>query len=77
MIPEFQNDHWMRQQAPKRVHFCAGRFCPGYHWPASNTPHPTSCAIERLNSAENLREAYDSRRAHGRDVSAFSAKEQI
>lgn len=50
------------------VHFCAGDYCPGYHWPASNTPHPTSCAQERLNSADNLREAAASRRAHGRAV---------
>lgn len=50
------------------VYFCSGQFCPGYHWPASNTPHPTSCAIERLNSEQNLREAAASRRAHGRSV---------
>lgn len=49
------------------TYFCAGRYCPGYHWPASNTPHPTSCAIERLNSADNLRLAAEQQRAHGRE----------
>lgn len=28
---------------------CAGDFCPGLGWPASNTPHPTSCVLEHLN----------------------------
>ena len=55
--------------APRSVYFCAGKFCPGYHWPASNFGHPTSCAIERLNSVENLAYAARSRRDHGRDVS--------
>ena len=25
---------------------CAGKFCPGLRWKASNTPHPSSCAID-------------------------------
>ena len=25
------------------LHKCAGRFCPGYEWPASRYPHPLSC----------------------------------
>ncbi len=28
---------------------CSGEFCPGLGWPASNTPHPTSCVHEHLN----------------------------
>lgn len=51
------------------VYFCAGEFCPGYHWPASNTPHPTSCAIIGLNSGAALDEAAERRRQHGREVS--------
>ncbi len=62
---------WQTDSSGRRVpvHFCSGPFCPGLRWPASNTPHPTSCAIERLNSAEGLREAAECRRAHGRAVS--------
>lgn len=52
----------------RNVYFCSGKFCPGYHWPASNVAHPTSCAVERLNSADNLRDAAERRRALGRDV---------
>jgi hypothetical protein len=54
--------------AVSRVYFCAGDYCPGYHWPASNVGHPSSCAIERLNSVDNLRVAAASRRAHCRSV---------
>ena len=25
---------------------CAGKYCPGLGWVASNTPHPTSCSID-------------------------------
>lgn len=34
---------------------CAGEFCPGLGWIASNTPHPTSCAIPHLNSVTDDR----------------------
>jgi len=54
--------------ANRRVYFCSGRYCPGYHWPASNVMHPSSCVYEHLNSQEALREAAEIRRAHGRDV---------
>lgn len=50
------------------VYFCAGDYCPGLRWPASETPHPSSCAFERMNSPESLREAAESRRANDRDV---------
>lgn len=53
----------------ERVYFCAGPYCPGYHWPASNVYHPSSCAMEHLNSKQNLEEAAKRRREHGRDVS--------
>lgn len=67
-----QND--AETSTAERVYFCAGPYCPGYHWRASDLPHPTSCAIERLNSAEGLREAAERRRARGRDVSWEGAK---
>jgi hypothetical protein len=52
-----------------RVYFCAGDYCPGYRWPASNVPHPSSCAYRVGNTVEDLREAAARRRAHGRAVS--------
>ncbi len=36
------------------IYRCAGKYCPGLGWPASNTPHPTSCAIKGLNSLDKL-----------------------
>lgn len=33
---------------------CAGPYCPGYSWIASNTPHPTSCTVETLNTTEQV-----------------------
>src|SRR5205814_5098983 len=59
----------VRQRALGRtVHFCAGPFCPGYDWPASHTRHPTSCALEHLNSPAMLAVAAAFRRAHGHPV---------
>lgn len=52
----------------RTVHFCAGPYCPGYHWPASYMTHPTSCALERQNSPATLAVAAACRRAHGHPV---------
>lgn len=31
---------------PPHLYRCAGRYCPGLPWKASNTPHPSSCALD-------------------------------
>jgi hypothetical protein len=41
---------------------CAGEFCSGYPWAASNVAHPSSCRIEGLNSPEDLEKAARLRR---------------
>lgn len=54
---------------PRARHFCSGPYCPGLHRPASETPHPNSCAMRALNSNDQLRSAATARRELGRSVS--------
>ena len=34
---------------------CAGKFCPGLGWVASNTPHPTQCNVDQSRDHDDQR----------------------
>jgi len=47
---EAPGDVWVTTSG-RRYYFCAGASCPGYHWRASDIPHPNTCVRELERSS--------------------------